>query len=179
MDGRSGDRRRGARWAGPVVVVLQHAAGGEDEGEFAVVLHFQRNEAPGSTTFANFAVSLMKISCTTRKSSALSAFFTCSVFRLGEKITRLVRGAFAGEWHARTAGDSSHTGSLLFFATGFVVNLAVALRIAATTVEVAESPASFFHRRTAFRALLFECFFVVSIRFASLPSLTRRAGSRV
>ena len=65
---------------------------------------FSKNDAPAITTFANFAVSLMKISCTTRNSSEFSAFFTCSVFLLGEKITRLVRGAVVAEWHTRTAG---------------------------------------------------------------------------
>ncbi len=47
-----------------------------------------KNDAPGSTTVANFAASLMKISCTTRNSSDTSrvvkcpAFPSCHAFRL-------------------------------------------------------------------------------------------------
>ena len=59
-----------------------------------------KNDVLGSTTLANFAVSLMKIACTTRNSSEVSAFFACSVFCLGGKITRLVHRVSALERRA-------------------------------------------------------------------------------
>ena len=53
---------------------------------------FSKNDAPGSTTFANFAVSLMKISCTTGKSSEFSAVSErCAVARFLQNLREWAR----------------------------------------------------------------------------------------